>query len=206
MFSDEQKLKAVRLYLQTKSYAVTLRMLGYPNDSESLRRWVNDYVKNGHFTSIYQRIEKFYSKEEIDFACEYYLECHNIQQVVDELGYPDTRMTLWRWLKNKGIITTKEKKESICFSDEEKKSIIRAFYESKESKTEFMRRYNSSPTTLNNWIKQFGLTKENLEMPNNTEQQKNPISLSNQKDNVDELKKEIEILKAKKIAADNKVL
>ena len=69
-------------------------------------------------------------------------------------------MTLWRWLKNKRIITTKERKESVSFSDEEKKSIIRAYYESKESKTEFMRRYNSSSTTLNNWIKQFGLTKE----------------------------------------------
>ena len=74
MFSDEQKLQAIKLYLQTRSYAVTLRMLGYPNDSESLKRWVNDYEKNGHFTNIYQRVEKFYYKEEIDFACEYYLE------------------------------------------------------------------------------------------------------------------------------------
>lgn len=79
MFSDEQKLQAVKLYLQTRSYAVTLRMLGYPNDSNSLRRWVNDNEKNWHFTNIYQTVEKFYSKEEIDFACEYYLEWHNTQ-------------------------------------------------------------------------------------------------------------------------------
>jgi transposase-like protein len=45
MFSDEQKLQAVKLYLQTRSYAVTLRMLGYLNDSNPLRRWVNDYEK-----------------------------------------------------------------------------------------------------------------------------------------------------------------
>ena len=40
---------------------------------------VKYYGKNWHFTNIYQMVEKFYSKEEIDFACEYYLEWHNTQ-------------------------------------------------------------------------------------------------------------------------------
>ena len=32
MFTEEEKLKAINLYKQTGSFAVTKRMLGYPNN------------------------------------------------------------------------------------------------------------------------------------------------------------------------------
>lgn len=118
MFTEEEKLKAINLYKQTGSFAVTKRMLGYPNNPDSIRSWLRDFEKNGCFSNTYKRIERNYSKEEIDFACEYYLECKNIEKTITDIGFPETRMTLWRWLKSKGIILTK-KKETLYYNDEE---------------------------------------------------------------------------------------
>ena len=144
MFTEEEKLKAINLYKQTGSFAVTKRMLGYPNNPDSIRSWLRDFEKNGCFSNTYKRIERNYSKEEIDFACEYYLECKNIEKTITDIGFPETRMTLWRWLKSKGIILTK-KKETLYYNDEEKKYIIREYFSSNQSKTEFAKKYKISP-------------------------------------------------------------
>ena len=123
MFTNEEKLKAINLYKQTGSKAVTQRMLGYPKNRHSLDDWLKDYEMNGCFTNIYNRLERNYTKDEIEYACEYYQECLSIKQTIDDLGFPETRMTLWRWLKNNGIILTK-KRENHIYTDEEKKNII----------------------------------------------------------------------------------
>ena len=40
MFSYEDRIKAVKLYLKCESWAVTIRILGYPSVG-ALRRWNN---------------------------------------------------------------------------------------------------------------------------------------------------------------------
>jgi len=206
MFTKEEKLKAIELYKQTGSKAVTIRMLGYPKEAHTIDEWVKDYEKNGCFSNTYNRIERNYTKEEIDFACEYYQECLNLQQTIDDLGFPETRMTLWRWLKNKGIILPK-KKEGHQFSDKEKKDIIKEFFSSGQSQTEFVKKYNISPPTISNWIKKFGLVKEDIHnMPIKDEVIIDDTSTPprNDQEQIDELKKEIAKLKAQKIAANRK--
>lgn len=70
-------------------------------------------------------------------------------------------MTLWRWLKNEGIILTKKIKTS-KFSNEEKRNIIIEYFSSNQSQTEFVKRYNISPPCISNWIRKFGLNQEDV--------------------------------------------
>ena len=205
MFTEEEKLKAINLYKQTGSFAVTKRMLGYPNNPDSIRSWLRDFEKNGCFSNTYKRIERNYSKEEIDFACEYYLECKNIEKTITDIGFPETRMTLWRWLKSKGIILTK-KKETLYYNDEEKKYIIREYFSSNQSKTEFAKKYKISPPSITNWIKKFGLTKEDAVVGKDDELIVDDIATPPRSDQeeIDELKREIAKLRAEKVAASRK--
>ncbi|MGM9880262.1 MAG: transposase [Bacilli bacterium] len=205
MFTEEEKLKAINLYKQTGSFAVTKRMLGYPNNPDSIRSWLRDFEKNGCFSNTYKRIERNYSKEEIDFACEYYLECKNIEKKITDIGFPETRMTLWRWLKSKGIILTK-KKETLYYNDEEKKYIIREYFSSNQSKTEFAKKYKISPPSITNWIKKFGLTKEDAVVGKDDELIVDDIATPPRSDQeeIDELKREIAKLRAEKVAASRK--
>lgn len=46
MYTKEEKLKAINLFIQyNKKYAPVIRELGYP-DRRSLRCWYNDYINN----------------------------------------------------------------------------------------------------------------------------------------------------------------
>lgn len=206
MFTEAEKIKAIQLYKETGSFAVTRRMLGYPNSPATIKSWVKDIDKNGCFTNTYKRIERNYSKEEIDFACEYYQECLNIEQTINDIGYPESRMTLWRWLKNKGIVLTKNRNAS-NFSDDEKKNIIREYFSSNKSQAEFVKKYNISPPCISNWIRKFGLAKEDaVAMPKDDEiiVEETVTPPRSDQEEIDELKKEIARLKAQKVAASRK--
>ena len=114
-------------------------------------------------------------------------------------------MTLWRWLKSKGIILTK-KKETLDYNDEEKKYIIREYYSSNQSKTEFAKKYKISPPSITNWIKKFGLTKEDAVVSKDDELIVDDIATPPRSDQeeIDELKREIAKLRAEKVAASSK--
>ena len=48
MYSYEERLKAVQLYIQyDKSYASIFRELGYPPSSHSIKLWYKEYEKTG---------------------------------------------------------------------------------------------------------------------------------------------------------------
>lgn len=48
MYSYEDRLKAVRLYIQyNKSYASVFRVLGYPPSSHTIKLWYKEYVQTG---------------------------------------------------------------------------------------------------------------------------------------------------------------
>lgn len=118
-------------------------------------------------------------------------------------------MTLWWWLKNKGIVLTKNRNAS-NFSDDEKKNIIniiREYFSSNKSQTEFVKKYNISPPCISNWIRKFGLTKEDAAaMPKGDEiiVEETVTSPRSDQEEIDELKKEIARLKAQKVAANRK--
>lgn len=77
----------------------TREIIGCPDSLNTIRMWAKEYSKTGTVKSALPS----YSEEEIDFACEYFEECGSIPQTVKDLGYPDSRMILWRWLRRRNI-------------------------------------------------------------------------------------------------------
>ncbi len=48
MYSRQKRLNAVRLYIKLGCAATaTLRMLGYPKDSKTIRAWYQRYMEHG---------------------------------------------------------------------------------------------------------------------------------------------------------------
>lgn len=99
MYSYEDRLKAVKLYIQyDKSYASVFRELGYPPSSHSIKLWYKEYQKNGDLHKSYSKINK-YSNEQRHAAIRYYIEHgRSKSRTVKALGYP-TRQQLTEWIK-----------------------------------------------------------------------------------------------------------
>lgn len=73
MFSYEERIKAVKLLLQSDmSYSTVIRELGYPS-KQSLWNRYNEYSQNGDLHQDYIKQPKF-SAEEKQRAVNYYLE------------------------------------------------------------------------------------------------------------------------------------
>ena len=126
MYSYEERLKAVRLYIQyDKSYSSVFRELGYPPSSHSIKLWYKEYEETGDLHKSYSSSSK-YSDEQRKAAVQYYVEHgRSKSRTVKALGYP-TRQQLTEWLKQdlpdevhpctKGqslVYLTKEQKEQV---------------------------------------------------------------------------------------------
>ena len=99
MYSYEERLKAVQLYIQyDKSYASVFRELGYPPSSNSIKLWYKEYEETGDLHKSYSSPSK-YSDEQRKAAVQYYIEHgQSKSRTVKALGYP-TRQQLTEWLK-----------------------------------------------------------------------------------------------------------
>ena len=88
MYSYEDRLKAVKLYIQyDKSYASVFRELGYPPSSHSIKLWYKEYQKNGDLHKSYSKTNK-YSNEQRQAAIRYYVEHGRSKtRTVKALGY-----------------------------------------------------------------------------------------------------------------------
>ena len=99
MYSYEDRIKAVKLYIQyDKSYASVYRELGYPPSSHSIKLWYKEYEQNGDLHKSYNKTTK-YSEEQRRAAVQYYVEHGRSKtRTVKALGYP-TRQQLTEWIK-----------------------------------------------------------------------------------------------------------
>ena len=99
MYSYEDRLKAVKLYIQyDKSYASVFRELGYPPSSHSIKFWYKEFIENGDLHKSYNKTNK-YSNEQRQEAIRYYIEHgRSKSRTVKALGYP-TRQQLTEWIK-----------------------------------------------------------------------------------------------------------
>ncbi len=93
----EDRMKAVKLYIQYDFGAsATIRELGYPAP-KTLRRWYREYVEAGNVLHRRRRSSK-YSDDQKRKAVEYYLEHgRRIGGTVKALGYP-SREALRKWI------------------------------------------------------------------------------------------------------------
>lgn len=193
------------MYFRLKNYPATREILGYPDSDTTLRCWVREYRKNGDIKSI----RPDYSEEEIDFACEYFEECGNIQQTINDLGYPDSRMTLWRWLRRRNIklqsnyIKTKE------YNHKAKLNIIVGYFKSGKSLNKYANDIGVSYQTIKRWIDEYEIMKSGDEYMSKTKEYP-PIVIeeldepSNQEE-IDALRRELKTLKEESRKAKKKL-
>ena len=180
MYSYEERLKAVQLYIQyDKSYASVFRELGYPPSSHSIKLWYKEYEETGGLHKSYSSHSK-YSDEQRKAAVQYYIEHgRSKSRTVKAIGYP-LPDEVHPCAKGQSLVPlSKEQKEQVaielCTRD--------------GSAQEIADKYNVSRYSVYNWAWNL-LGKGNVSsMP-----RKKPDTTTVAQDTVDTLKQEIENL------------
>ena len=98
MYSYEERLRAVRLYIKLgKRVGLTIRQLGYPTKN-ALKSWHREYEQRLDLSAGYLRQPR-YSQAQKERAVEHYLEHGRcIAATIKSLGYP-SRSLLAAWLQ-----------------------------------------------------------------------------------------------------------
>ncbi len=98
MYTLEERMKAVQLYLKWgRDSAAVRRELGYPC-RKALRLWVKEYETTGSLHNGYRTRKPRYSEEQKQAANKYYLEHgRNLQRSIRALGYPN-KAPFRQWL------------------------------------------------------------------------------------------------------------
>ena len=97
MYTLEERMKAVELYIQSGcSEGTVIRTLGYPSHT-ALRNWYKEYLAAGQLRAG-SAPKPRYTQEQKAAAVEYYA-AHSatLTQACRALGYP-TRYVLRRWI------------------------------------------------------------------------------------------------------------
>lgn len=99
MYSYEERLRAVRLYLKLgRRMNATLRQLGYPTKN-SLKAWCAEFERSQDLQRGYRRLTWKYTDEQKWRAVDHYIEQgHCLIHTIRCLSYP-TRETLRSWIR-----------------------------------------------------------------------------------------------------------
>lgn len=199
MYSYEERLKAVQLYIQyDKSYASVFRELGYPPSSHSIKLWYKEYEENGDLHKSYISTSK-YSDEQRKAAVQYYVEHGRSKaRTVKALGYP-TRQQLTEWLKQDlpdEVHSCAKGQSLVHLSKEQKEQVAIELCTRDGSAQEIADKYNVSRYSVYNWAWDL-LGKGNVSpMPKkkHTDAPANTEEVASLKKEIDQLHKEAEDL------------
>ena len=192
MYSYEERLKAVQLYIQyDKSYASVFRELGYPPSSHSIKLWYKEYEETGDLHKSYSSSSK-YSDEQRKAAVQYYVEHgRSKSRTVKALGYP-TRQQLTEWIKQDlpdEVRPCTKGQSLVHLTKEQKEQVAIELCTRDGSAQEIADKYNVSRYSVYNWAWNL-LGKGNVSpMP-----KKKPDTTAVTQETVDSLKQEIEQL------------
>ena len=152
MFSYEERLKAVKLYLKYNSWMAVINELGYPTVN-ALRGWVKEYKQKGDLHSNSIRTPK-YTEEDKEKAINHYLTTgKNMAKTLRELGYPN-RDYLKQWIEEKNInikSSCKKRKESVYLSENIKIQAVTDLCIREDSANKIATNYNTNRTSLYVW-------------------------------------------------------
>lgn len=167
MYSYEDRMKAVKLYIQyDHSLAAVIRELGYPSQ-QMLLRWYQEYAKLGDLHKTYEDPVSF-TEEQKRRAIKYYLEHgKNAARTVRVLGYP-CRQTFSTWLdeaypnRKKRCITGRA---MVKYSQEKKEQAVVDLCARKCSAEEIAISHGVSRFSLYKWEKQLLSKEQRAAMP-----------------------------------------
>lgn len=183
------------MYFRLKNYPATREIMGYPDSDTTLRAWVAGYRKTGDIKSV----RPDYSEEEMDFACEYFEECGNIQQTINDLGYPDSRMTLWRWLRRRNIKLQSNYSVTKEYNHKAKMNIIIGYFKSGVTLNKYANDVGISYNTIKRWIDNYDMLKVGDEYMSKVKENPPIVDIEKEElteqEEIDALKKELRSLK-----------
>jgi transposase InsO family protein/transposase-like protein len=149
MHTQEQRQKAVELFLETGSYAAVINALGY-GSRWSIERWVSDFERQGFVKESRTKWFKFTEEQKRD-AVEHFLENgRNISLTARALGYP-SRALLSLWIDELAPGSRKKRKDRIECSLEQKVEAVAAFYERDATARQAAIELGADRVTLYNW-------------------------------------------------------
>ena len=99
MYSYEDRMKAINLYLQNGHKASkVIDELGYP-ERHMLHLWYKEYTESGELHKEFIAKKKKYSDAQKEAAIQFYLDHdHSLKQTVQALGYPSESMLKY-WVR-----------------------------------------------------------------------------------------------------------
>lgn len=208
MYSQEDRLRAVKLYLDlNNNAALTVRRLGYP-DVTTLTYWVDEYQRKQSLHPYKRRYSK-YSAEQKTHAVRYYMEHGlNILQTVKVLGYP-SRPLLKAWIEEKEPAEAEKRCQTSkpyvrCTQEERERAVLESCQGDLKIQ-EIVAIYNVTPSAVSTWRRKLLGEGRTLKMSTTPEQNKDVIQLKKEKL---ELETRVQALKkeAYKLQLENDVL
>ena len=158
MYSYEERLKAVELYLKFgKRTRTTIRQLGYPTKN-SLKKWHQEFLMRGDLHVAYARSKRKYSVEQMNVAVEHYMNHGRcFSTTIKALGYPG-RGTLTEWVRERYPETRKSVVGTSCrpaASLASKRAAVYEFCTREGSALAVAQRLDVDRVTLYNWKNQL---------------------------------------------------
>ena len=151
MYSQEDRRKAVELYIKRGNKKAVKRELGYPDD-KTMDRWHQEYIDTGTLKEKRTKWFKF-TEEQKHIAIQRFLMsgCH-YSNTVKELGYP-SRALLGTWVKELAPLACKPRKDRVKCSEEQKLSAVIDLCTGDMPVHEIVNECNIDKVTLYNWKK-----------------------------------------------------
>ena len=198
MYTKEQRIKALKLYIKYGLKAApVIHELGYP-DRKSLPIWYKQYLKTSSYYNHKLRRSK-YSEEDRKKAIEFYLtHGRNIAFTIRELGYP-CKQILRRWVSEdvKDHISSPLKgKHFVKYSQEKKKEAAMDVALGYDTVSKIAKDKNVSRASLYKWNKEYVSNDLSKRISNDKENYESDIeSLKNE---IASLQKEVYKLRMEK--------
>lgn len=157
MYSYEDRMRAVKLYIQyDRSAAATIRELGYPS-RKNLDRWYQEYREYGDLHRSFPSNPKF-SSEQKRTAVDYYFEHGgNVSRTVRVLGYPSrTLLTQWIDELRPGMRKTPVRSgNGLRFTQEQKRRAVIDLCSRTGSASEVAETIGVTPQALYGWKREL---------------------------------------------------
>lgn len=149
MHSQEQRQKAVELFVETGSYSAVTNALGY-GSRWSIERWYNDFKRQGFVKESRTKWLKFTDGQK-RVAVEHFLNNgKNASKTVRVLGYP-SRTLLVAWVDELAPGARNRCKDKVEYNLEQKIDAVMAFCERDATTREVAALQGIDRVTLYNW-------------------------------------------------------
>ena len=157
MYSYDDRIRAVRLYIQyDKSAAAVIRELGYP-ERKTLRYWYEEYLKDNGLKKKSVRSPK-YSGVQKEVAVKHYMEHGKCaSRTIRALGYP-SRALLKQWVTE---LCPEEKphcsagRSLVHLTKEQKEAAVMELCTKDENVQEIASRYQVSRCSIYQWAREL---------------------------------------------------